>query len=88
MDSATLQNTATQLRHTFSLKPEGFKIAVSSLLLSTLAINILSLALPVMTLQIYDRILPNPGSGTLPVLIGGVCLAVFWRPSCACAEPI
>ena len=77
MDSAILQNTATQPRHTFGLKPEGFKIAVSSLLLSTLAINILSLALPVMTLQIYDRILPNPGSGTLPVLIGGVCLAVF-----------
>jgi ATP-binding cassette subfamily C protein LapB len=29
-----------------------------------------------MTLQVYDRILPNPGSGTLPVLITGVGLAV------------
>lgn len=30
-----------------------------------------------MTLQVYDRILPNPGTGTLPVLITGVCLAVL-----------
>lgn len=59
------------------LKPQGFRVGVFSLLLSTLAINILSLGLPVMTLQVYDRILPNPGTGTLPVLIVGVCLAVF-----------
>jgi ATP-binding cassette subfamily C protein LapB len=58
------------------LNPEGFRISVSSLLLSTLAINVLSLAMPVMTLQVYDRILPNPGSGTLPVLIAGVGLAI------------
>jgi len=58
------------------LKPEGYKINLTDLLLSSLTINILSLALPTMTLQIYDRILPNPGSGTLPVLITGVCVAV------------
>ena len=58
------------------LKPEGYKISLYSLLLSTLAINIFSLALPVMTLQVYDRILPNPGTGTLPVLVAGVCLAI------------
>lgn len=49
----------------------------ASILLSTLAISILSLALPVMTLQVYDRILPNPDSGTLPVLIAGVCVAAL-----------
>lgn len=58
------------------LKPDGFKQDVYGLLLCTLAINILSLGLPVMTLQIYDRILPNPGTGTFPILIAGVCLAV------------
>lgn len=58
------------------LSPEGYRIKTADLLLSTLAINILSLALPTMTLQVYDRILPNPGSGTLPVLIAGVCVAV------------
>lgn len=59
------------------LKPDGFKQDLLSLLVASFAINILSLALPVMTLQVYDRILPNPGTGTLPVLITGVCLAVF-----------
>lgn len=58
------------------LKPSGFEIDTSSLLMTTLAINILSLALPIMTLQVYDRVLPSPGSGTLPILIAGVCLAV------------
>ncbi len=48
----------------------------ANLLLATVAISILSLALPVVTIQIYDRILPNPQSGTLPVLIVGVCVAV------------
>jgi ATP-binding cassette subfamily C protein LapB len=48
-----------------------------NLLIATIGINVLSLSLPVMTLQVYDRILPNPGTGTLPVLIAGVCLAIF-----------
>src|SRR5690606_33733633 len=47
------------------------------LVLATISINILSLALPVMTLQIYDRILPNPDSGTLPVLLTGVFIAIL-----------
>lgn len=60
-----------------ALKPEGFRQSVYSLLLATLAINIFSLALPVMTQQIYNRILPNPGTGTLAVLMTGVCVAVL-----------
>lgn len=59
------------------LNPDGYSVSIKSLLLSTLAINILSLALPVMTLQVYDRILPNQGSGTLPVLIAGVTVAII-----------
>lgn len=58
------------------LRPAGFRIDLNDLLLASLTINILSLALPTMTLQIYDRILPNQGSGTLPVLITGVCIAL------------
>lgn len=58
------------------LRPPGYRQSVFSLLLTTLAINVLSLALPVITLQIYDRILPNPGSGTLAVLLIGVCVAI------------
>lgn len=59
------------------LKPEHYTYPVAALLLCSLAINLLSLALPVMTLQAYDRILPNEGSGTLAVLTVGVCVAVL-----------
>lgn len=59
------------------LKPSGYTLPYSSLFLSTIAINILSLALPIMTLQVYDRILPNPGTGTLAVLTIGVCIALI-----------
>ncbi len=46
------------------------------LVISTLAIYILSLALPIMTLQVYDRILPSEDTGTLAVLIVGVVIAL------------
>lgn len=58
-------------------EPEDFRLAVFPLLLATLSINIFSLALPVMTKQVYNRILPNPDTGTLSVLISGVCVAVI-----------
>ena len=54
------------------------------LMLSTLVINLLALAMPLMMLQTYDRILPNHGIGTLVLLISGVTCAVIievvvWR---------
>ena len=39
-------------------------------------INILSLALPVTLLQVYDRILPNSGKSTLFLLVVGVGVAL------------
>ncbi|MFA5593544.1 MAG: ABC transporter transmembrane domain-containing protein [Micavibrio sp.] len=59
------------------LLPTEYGIGTWNLMLSTLTINILSLAVPAMTLQIYDRIIPNPSSGTLPILITGVCVAIL-----------
>ncbi|HEY0901311.1 MAG TPA: ABC transporter transmembrane domain-containing protein, partial [Micavibrio sp.] len=35
-----------------------------------------SLGLPLLTLQVYDRILPNPGSGTLNILMMALCVVV------------
>lgn len=70
-------STLTGDRETDPLTPENYAVRYGSLLLSTLAINIVSLALPIMTLQVYDRILPNPGSGTMPVLIAGLCVAII-----------
>lgn len=52
------------------------RTSTASLAICTLAINFLSLGLPLLTLQVYDRILPNPGSGTLPVLITGLMIIV------------
>lgn len=48
----------------------------SKLLLISLAIMLLSLALPIALLQIYDRILPNQGVGTAWVLTLGVLTAL------------
>ncbi|WP_435641731.1 peptidase domain-containing ABC transporter [Micavibrio aeruginosavorus] len=53
------------------------RYAFSTLVLPTLCINILSLALPFLTLQVYDRILPNPDGGTLSVLIAGILVAIM-----------
>lgn len=47
-----------------------------SVMLASLGANVLALALPIMTLQVYDRILVNGGMATLAVLAGGVVLAV------------
>jgi ATP-binding cassette subfamily C protein LapB len=47
------------------------------LMLSTMVINLLALAMPIMMLQTYDRILPSHGMGTLVLLISGVACAVI-----------
>lgn len=52
-------------------------VTQAALIGSSLAINTLMLALPIATLQIYDRVLTHPDSGTLPMLATGVVLAVL-----------
>lgn len=49
----------------------------SSVLIASLAINILSLGLPVVLLQVYDRILPNEATETLGLLISGLCVVLL-----------
>lgn len=48
----------------------------TELLLSSIFINLLSMALPFSMLQIYDRILPNEAYGTANVLLIGVSIAI------------
>lgn len=47
-----------------------------ALALLTAVLCLLSLALPVATLQFYDRILPNRSFGTMSVLVVGVIMAI------------
>ncbi|MFK7968140.1 MAG: peptidase domain-containing ABC transporter [Rickettsiaceae bacterium] len=54
-----------------------FRLDKSEVILSSLAINVLSLALPIMVLQVYDRIMVNHSVGTLTVLAVAVSVAVI-----------
>ena len=45
-------------------------------MLMSLMINLLSLALPIMMLQVYDRIIPHKSYGTLAALVVGVLIAL------------
>ncbi len=55
------------------LRPFAGNLGVTSdLFLCSLVINILSLALPLALLQLYDRILPNDARDTLTILVAGL----------------
>lgn len=47
-------------------------------IISSLLINILALALPVVILQVYDRIIPNQATDTFLVLIVGMLIIIFF----------
>ncbi len=47
-----------------------------SVLITSLGINVLALALPIVILQIYDRIIPNSGTGTFLILMIGMVVVV------------
>lgn len=44
---------------------------------STICLNLFALTLPIMVLQLYDRIIPNQAMGTLSILVVGVGIAVI-----------
>lgn len=46
------------------------------LILGTIAINMLALALPLVILQVYDRVIPHQATGTLTLLLIGVTVAL------------
>ncbi|MBO6826517.1 MAG: ATP-binding cassette domain-containing protein [Sneathiella sp.] len=46
------------------------------IILSSTALNLLALALPIMILQVYDRIIPNSATDTLTLLVVGVGIAL------------
>ncbi|USD34171.1 MULTISPECIES: ABC transporter transmembrane domain-containing protein [Vibrio] len=53
------------------------KDVIGRVMVPSILINLLSLAVPLTVLQIYDRILPNQSYGTATLLIVGACTAVL-----------
>lgn len=54
----------------------AFRVSGGRQLLIAFMLNILSLAIPVMMLQVYDRIIPHKSFGTLSLLTLGVLIAL------------
>lgn len=59
-----------------SYKRSSQRISLSHQLAIALMLNLLSLAMPIMILQVYDRIIPHQSYGTLVMLIAGVLIAL------------
>lgn len=57
--------------------PVGAPRLEPSVLWASFAINLLSLGLPIVILQVYDRILPNQAYETLAVLILSLCVVLL-----------
>lgn len=53
--------------------------SMPELVLASLFLNVLTLALPVALLQVYDRIIPNQSQGTLQLLVLGVGVALLFE---------
>ena len=60
------------------LRLPNFKSMGLDLMLSTTCINLLSLALPLTMMQVFDRIIGNKSTGTLAWLILGCLTAMFF----------
>ena len=57
--------------------PVSFDVPKTQLAIASLIINLLALALPILTLQVYDRLLVNENIDTLRVLASGVVVVVL-----------
>lgn len=55
----------------------GYRPQWPEVAFTSLSANLLSLALPLLTLQVYDRIIVNPHAGTLNILCLGVVVAII-----------
>jgi ATP-binding cassette subfamily C protein LapB len=48
-----------------------------NIVLGSIVINLLGFALPLVVLQVYDRVIPNQSLGTLLLLVGGAILCII-----------
>jgi len=47
------------------------------ILVASLSLNLLTLALPLVILQVYDKIIPNEASSTFALMVAGLCVVVI-----------
>jgi len=64
--------------HWFLNAFRGSRRVYGEAILATLAVNVLALALPLFTMNVYDRVLPNSAEATLWALAGGAILATLF----------
>lgn len=58
-------------------RKQAYKFSVANQIMAASVLNILSLAMPIMMLQVYDRIIPHKAYSTLVMLIVGVAVALI-----------
>lgn len=58
-------------------KSSKIPFGMMDMLIASFFINVLSLAMPLSLLQIYDRILPNASKNTLTMLVVGIAIALI-----------
>jgi ATP-binding cassette subfamily C protein LapB len=64
----------------------GVRKMLPELFVASAVINLLSMALPVLMLQIYDRIIPHQALSTLTLLLGGVITALLLECAIRCGR--
>lgn len=80
MSTASAANDkAPQKKRKASFLRSLSRVAVGrmDILLASLCLNLLTLALPLVILQVYDKIIPNEAISTFSLMVAGLCLVVI-----------
>ncbi len=76
----SIRKKAEELHHTTDDAPIAeFPWKRADVLVSTICLNVFALILPIVILQLYDRIIPNQSLNTLSMLGFGVAIAVVFE---------
>lgn len=76
LPSSSIFRQLTQLPLPRDFQGKAYNVSISRQLAIAFVLNILSLALPIMMLQVYDRIIPHQSYSTLAMLIIGLTVAL------------
>jgi ATP-binding cassette, subfamily C, bacterial LapB len=77
VDQLPVSETTTA-RHWFTSAFKGTRISYVHVTLATIALNVLALALPLFTMNVYDRVIPNAAMDSLVALSVGALVAIIF----------